>query len=102
LRALRLLGSEGLMIRCNEQPPGKELEALGIWIEKMHAPLLSWMGIGETIFKINGTIEVAQEDGTIRKIREVKEVTWEDAKEVEIWGLDVLDIMVDPVCPFSP
>ena len=101
LKALRLLGSEGLMIRCNEQPAGKELESMGIWVEKMHAPQLSWMGIGDTIFKINGTIEVPQEGGTIQKLRDVKETTWEDAKKVEIWGLDVLDIMVDPVGPFS-
>jgi hypothetical protein len=103
LRALRLLGSEALMTKCNEQPAGNELNAIGLWVEKMNAPLLHWMGIGDSIFYIGGTVPALQEDGNVQLIREVREVTLEEAKkEVEIWGLDVLDIAADPVFPFSP
>ena len=54
LRALRLLGNEALMTRCNEQPAGNELEGIGLWVEKMNAPLIHWIGIGESIFHIGG------------------------------------------------
>lgn len=102
LRALRLLGNEALTAKCTEQTPGKELESTGLWLEKLNAPHLKWMGIGDAIFHIGATVPVLQDDGGVQLMREVTQVNWEDAKSVEVFGLDVLDIAVDPLAPFSP
>lgn len=102
LRALRFLGTEALQTRCNEQEPGTELVNMGIWMEKLDAPHLRWMGIGEHIFHIGGTVPALQEDGNVQLMREVTKATWADARGVELFRLDVLDIAADPPPTFSP
>ena len=102
LRALRLLGTEALTTRCNEQEPGTELVNMGIWMEKLDSPHMRWISISDHVFHIGSTVPVLQEDGGVQLMREVTNITWEDAKDVEIFGLDVLDIAVDRHPPFSP
>ena len=71
-------------------------------MEKLDASYLRWMGIGDSVFKIGGRYEIVREDGTLEYRREVWNATWDDAKHVEIWGLDTLDLGAEPLAPFGP
>ena len=102
LYALRLLSNEPLEAQCQTVQPGTHLDETGIFLDKMNAPRMTWIGIGGAIFKIGGRKEVVREGGIVEGAREVFEMTLEDAKDVEIWGLDNLDLGADPVAPFNP
>lgn len=102
LYALRFLGNDPLEQQCRSITPGKHLEVIGAYLDNLGAQQLKWMGIGDAVFKVGGRYEVMQEDGSMEGIREVWEMTAEDAKHVEIWGLDVLDLAADPVARFNP
>ena len=75
---------------------------LGKYVDSMGAPRMKWIAIGSSIFKIGRRYELLNDDGRPVGVREVSKATWEDVQHVEIWGLDCLDIAVDPVAPFSP
>ena len=99
LWALRMFQAD-FPTRQNTDDKTKEehMRSLSLEIDKIGAPKLRWFGAGCHILQVGA--RVRNEEG--KWIRPIKEVTWEDAKHVEIWGLDCLDIGADPVAPFDP
>ncbi|KAF2486086.1 hypothetical protein BDY17DRAFT_315053 [Neohortaea acidophila] len=79
LRALRILNGEVV-----EQAAGQlgiTQRDIGHLVEKVGAKQFRYLGLGDRVFEISLV---------------------DDVQHVEIWGLDYLDISVDPVAPFSP
>lgn len=75
-----------------------KLLALSTTLVKERYKNIRWMGIGNTAYKVrSGTVRIEVEAVGARIVqnapkirRDVKEVSWEDASHVEIFGLDVM------------
>lgn len=53
---------------------------------------VQWVGLGDAIFKIGKVVQKPDEDGTMVWMREATRASLDDVKDVDIWGLDVLEI----------
>ena len=96
LKALRMLSNEPLHQQCQTVNPDKRLEEMGEFLGKMEMSKIRWFGIGDSVFEIGKRFEVELGGGRREARRECRDATWEEVQHVEIWGLDCLDLSVDP------
>jgi hypothetical protein len=98
LHALRLLLGNQVETECNNIDHHHEMKRS---FAKLHSNL-RYMGVGKRIFKLGNYYETITADGTVEPMMDVTEQKLEDVLHVDIWGMDRLDISLDPVAPFSP
>ncbi|KAK5167701.1 uncharacterized protein LTR77_007400 [Saxophila tyrrhenica] len=99
LKALRLLLPNEVEGQCqNSGHYNNMAQTLG----KLNAQNLKWLGVGNMIFKIGPRYDDIDVGGHVVAKVHITEVKIADVQHVEIWGRDCLDIMADPVAPFSP
>lgn len=99
LKALRLLLTDHVEEQCQSSGHLNLMEAA---LGKLDALHLKWFGVGNRIFQVGARYQSVGPDGLpVAKVR-VTEVTVGNVQHVEIWGMDCLDIMVDPIARFSP
>jgi hypothetical protein len=99
LEAVRMLLTDELEGECTSHG---HLDEMGTWFAKLNATSLKYIGVGKRTFKVGPLHSYTTSDGKQDVKAEVTEVKIEDVKHVEIWGLDCLDLTLDPVAPFSP
>lgn len=76
----------------------RNAQQIGDDLEKTGAKQFRWLGLGDRVFRAFESVQ--DQRGEWR--RDVREMTQDDVRHVEIWGLDCLDIGKDPIAPFSP
>lgn len=99
LHTIRILANEWSNEFWQRWTMEQHRQEMEVRLEKAGAHHIRYFGIGDNVFHAGGSYQ-DQETGEWR--RDVKEITREDVKHIEIFGLDALDISLEPIAPFSP
>ncbi len=99
LKALRLLLTTSVQEMCAK---GNHLETMGTEFAKLNSTTLRYIGIGERTFRVDPLAQVLQPSVGTLSTCDITEIKVDEVQHVEIWGMDHLDITLDPMFPFDP
>ncbi|KAI7303475.1 hypothetical protein KC315_g15653 [Hortaea werneckii] len=104
LKAFRLLHNHHLSESMRMVSHEDRMSAIGAELPRVGSAACSlrWIGMGSTVYRVDGDCDVEMEDGTFEIRREITMVPREEVRNVEIWRLDTLDLDADPSLPLNP
>lgn len=98
LRAFRVLYNSTMRSPENEMAGLSEEERIAILGRDLHltgAHQLRWIGAGDEVYRAGVAFEFVYPDGRKEMRRKIERASLSDVNDVEIWGLDTLDIMAE-------
>lgn len=101
LRCLRILDNEYLRQHFAQWTHEQRMWVMSREMGKRPPRHLEFICLADFCYKIGGPTEILLEDGSVEAGREITLVDKSEAMKYEIWHLDVVDLTVDPIAPFT-
>ena len=101
LYALRLHHNEAVVDEMRNKTHAERMDGMARYTYTERISSIKWVGFGRTIYRFGDAYPHILEDGSVEMRREVTMGSPEDVQHIEVWSMDCLDLMKDPVAPFS-